>query len=78
MQQKGLLVLIILSCATGTVGDICMGIYHNITGNATEDYDDGKGNRRFAGFCTVYFTITEVTGERNETFKYQLRPTSSS
>lgn len=55
-----------------------MGIYHNITGNATEDYDDGKGNRRFAGFCTVYFTITEVTGERNETFKYQLRPTSSS
>lgn len=60
------------------VGDICMGIYHNITGNATEDYDDGKGNRRFAGFCTVYFTITEVTGERNETFKYQLRPTSSS
>lgn len=60
------------------VGDICMGIYYNITGNATEDYDDGKGNRRFAGFCTVYFTITEVTGERNETFKYQLRPTSSS
>lgn len=60
------------------VGDICMGIYHNITGNATEDYDDGKGNRRFAGFCTVYFTITEVTGKRNETFKYQLRPTSSS
>ena len=60
------------------VGDICMGIYHNITGNATEDYDDGKGNRRFAGFCTVYFTVTEVTGERNETFKYQLRPTSSS
>lgn len=60
------------------VGDICMGIYHNITGNATEDYDNGKGNRRFAGFCTVYFTITEVTGERNETFKYQLRPTSSS
>ena len=60
------------------VGDICMGIYHNITGNATEDYDDGKGNRRFSGFCTVYFTITEVTGERNETFKYQLRPTSSS
>lgn len=60
------------------VGDICMGIYHNITGNATEDYDDGKGNRRFAGFCTVYFTITEVTGERNETFKYQSRPTSSS
>lgn len=60
------------------VGDICMGIYHNTTGNATEDYDDSKGNRKFAGFCTVYFTITEVTGDRNESFKYQIRPTSSS
>ena len=59
-------------------GDICMGIYHNTIGNATEDYDDGKGNRKFAGFCTVYFTITEVLGERNEIFKYQLRPESSS
>lgn len=61
-----------------SAGDICMGIYHNTTGNATEDYDDGKGNRKFAGFCTVYFTITEVLGERNEIFKYQLRPESSS
>ena len=59
-------------------GDICMGIYHamNSSDNATEDYDDSRGNRRFAGFCTVYFTITEVTGERNEQFKYQVRPVS--
>ncbi len=59
-------------------GDICMGIYHamNSSDNATEDYDDSRGNRRFAGFCTVYFTITEVTGERNEEFKYQVRPVS--
>ena len=41
-----------------------------------EDYDDSLGNRRFAGFCTVYFTITEVTGDRNQTFKYQVRPVS--
>lgn len=59
-------------------GDICMGIYHamNSGDNATEDYDDSRGNRRFAGFCTVYFTITEVMGERNEQFKYQVRPVS--
>ena len=59
-------------------GDICMGIYHamNSSDNATEDYDDSRGNRRFAGFCTVYFTITEVMGERNEQFKYQVRPVS--
>ena len=56
-------------------GDICMGIFHSEVSadNATEDYDDGKGNRRFAGFTTVYFTITGVEGSRNEAFTYQLR-----
>ena len=39
-------------------GDICLGIYHAGAGDATADYDDGRGNRRFAGFTTVYFTIT--------------------
>ena len=60
------------------VGDICMGIFHSLTSsdNATEDTDDSRGNRTFAGFCTVYFTITEVIGIRNEQFKYQLRPVS--
>lgn len=60
------------------VGDICMGIFHSLTSsdNATEDTDDSRGNRKFAGFCTVYFTITEVIGSRNEQFKYQLRPVS--
>lgn len=59
-------------------GDICMGIFHSLTSsdNATEDTDDSRGNRTFAGFCTVYFTITEVMGDRNEQFKYQLRPVS--
>ena len=59
-------------------GDICMGIYHSPDAeeNATEDWDDSLGNRTFAGFCTVYFTITEVMGERNGQFKYQLRPVS--
>ena len=60
------------------VGDICMGIFHSLTSsdNATEDTDDSRGNRTFAGFCTVYFKITEVMGDRNEQFKYQLRPIS--
>ena len=59
-------------------GDICMGIFHSLTAtdNAAEDTDDSRGNRTFAGFCTVYFTITEVMGDRNERFKYQLRPVS--
>lgn len=62
------------------VGDICMGIFHSLTSsdNATEDTDDSRGNRTFAGFCTVYFTITEVMGDRNEQFKYQIRPVSDS
>lgn len=60
------------------VGDICMGIFHSLTSsdNATEDTDDSRGNRTFAGFCTVYFTIIEVMGDRNEQFKYQIRPVS--
>lgn len=62
------------------VGDICMGIFHSQTSsdNATEDTDDSRGNRTFAGFCTVYFTITEVMGNKNEKFKYQIRPVSDS
>lgn len=60
-------------------GDICMGIFHSLNPaeNAAEDYDDGRGNRRFAGFATVYFCIEEVTGDRNEQFRYELRPLSA-
>lgn len=61
------------------VGDICMGIFHNFdpSNNATADSDDGRGNRTFAGFATVYFRITEVLGDRNERFRYELRPLSA-
>lgn len=61
------------------VGDICMGIFHNLntSENATADYDDGRGNRRFAGFATCYFRITEeLDTATHKTFKYQLRPVS--
>lgn len=62
------------------VGDICMGIFlsSESSDNATEDYDDSKGNRRFAGFATCYFRITEVLDTTTyKTFKYQLRPVSA-
>ena len=69
------------------VGDICMGIFHNFhkkSDNASADYDDGRGNREFAGFCTVYFRIIEVsdytdlegTTWHNKQFRYALRPAS--
>lgn len=55
--------------------DIALGIYH--FGNdkdATEDSDDSKGNFTFAGFATLYFRVTEVSGSNNNTFRYSLRP----
>lgn len=59
-------------------GDICMGIYHSLTPseNAAADSDDGRGNRRFAGFATCYFRIVEVTGVQHEQLRYELRPAS--
>ena len=61
------------------VGDICMGIFHDFdpSNNATADSDDGRGNFSFSGFATVYFRITEVLGDRNEQFRYELRPLSA-
>ena len=60
-------------------GEICMGIFHDFdpSNNATADSDDGRGNFSFAGFATVYFRITEVLGDRNERFRYELRPLSA-
>lgn len=62
------------------VDDICQGIWHEgmtTEDNDEEDYDDGIGNFRFAGFYTCYFRITEIleTG-RNSRFRYALRPVS--
>ena len=67
--------------------DICMGIFHdykNKANNATADADDGKGNRTFAGFCTVYFRIEEVSDVTDESgthvkklARYSIRPTSA-
>lgn len=75
--------LVTLKLEEGEIGavkadDICMGIFHSpiASENASEDKDDGRGNRTFAGFATSYFRITEVLGDRNERFRYELRPVS--
>lgn len=60
------------------VDDICQGIWHNIGGgNSTVDSDDSRGNFTFAGFSTVYFRVTEILDETNNSkFRYALRPVS--
>lgn len=64
-------------------GDICMGIFHRINAdgspaasNATEDFDDGRGNFTFAGFTTVYFEVINVRSDNgiNNVVRYRLRP----
>lgn len=65
---------------TFDVDDICMGIYHSLTSedNATSNYDDSKGNRRFAGFATSYFRIIQVMDNQRSTLRYELRHISES
>ena len=58
------------------VGDLCMGIWHDTTGNAEDTTDDHRGNFTFAGFKTVYFEITAVSGANNSSFAYILRSSS--
>lgn len=55
------------------VGDLCMGIWHDQSGNADANTDDNRGNFTFAGFKTVYFQITGVSGANNQNFTYLLR-----
>ncbi|MEG0107608.1 MAG: hypothetical protein RR705_01985, partial [Lachnospiraceae bacterium] len=59
------------------IDDICMGIYHSLDplDNSTITEDDGRGNRKIAGFATVYFRITEIIDDRKR-FKYVLRGVS--
>lgn len=60
--------------------DICMGIFHsiNLDDNSTVNYDDSKGNRRYAGYYTSYFRIIQVLDQRKTKFRYELRNLSSS
>lgn len=74
--------VVTLKLEAGQIGavafdDLAMGMYHFESGNATEDYDDGKGNRRFSGFTTVFFRITEIIESGlNSKFRFELRSVS--
>lgn len=76
---------IVLHLQDGEIGkiavdDICQGIWHegmDIESNESDDYDDGIGNFKFAGFYTTYFRITEIIDTaHNSRVRYALRPTS--
>lgn len=59
--------------------DYCMGIFHNLNGNAEQTTDDKQGTMQYSGFCTVYFRIQEITETaHNSEFIYELRPCSDS
>lgn len=76
---------IVLHLQDGEIGkiavdDICQGIWHegmSIEDNESDDFDDGIGNFKFAGFYTAYFRITEIIDTtHNSRVRYALRPTS--
>jgi hypothetical protein len=79
-DMVGIITLRLESGEVGTFaeGDICMGVFHDFgTGemNATEDVDD-MGDRTFKGFYTVYFRVTKILDESdNSRFEYALRGT---
>lgn len=59
--------------------DLAMGYWHDelTRNNDTEDFDDGMNNRRYAGFYTSYFRITEILDDKaNNRFRYELRGVS--
>lgn len=65
------------------VGDLCMGYWHDMSGDNSEtDSDDRHGRMAFSGFKTVYFRITSIpdydpSGKSNldkHYFEYTLRP----
>ena len=54
-------------------GDICRGMFHNLSGNPTTELrEDGCGFVQIAGFSTAYFTPTEVY-DNGARFKYALK-----
>lgn len=74
---------IVLHLEDGEIGavdydDICQGIFHDsatIGNNSKDNFDDGIGNFRFAGFFSSYFRITELidSDSGNSKFRYTLR-----
>jgi len=81
MQADNISGTVVLKLEDGDIGrvavdDLCMGIWHYPSGNATDNHDDSMGNYRFAGFGTSYFRITAVRGANNNEFDFTMRPIS--
>ena len=81
MQADNISGTVVLKLEEGDIGrvavdDLCMGIWHYPSGNATDNHDDSMGNYRFAGFGTSYFRITAVRGANNNEFDFTMRPIS--
>lgn len=57
------------------INDFCRGIFHNLTGNATEGGIDAQGFEVLVGFSTAYFTPVEIID--NAHFRYELKPGST-
>lgn len=81
MQADNISGTVVLKLEDGDIGrvavdDLCMGIWHYPSGNATYNHDDSMGNYRFAGFGTSYFRITAVRGANNNEFDFTMRPIS--
>lgn len=56
------------------LGDLCMGMWHDVSGgNATEDSDDKKGSFTRKGFKTIYFLVQSTSGSNNKQFRYILK-----
>lgn len=51
--------------------DICRGIFHNLTGNSSEEKEDDCGFLQLVGYSTSYFTPTTIRS--NDSFAYSLR-----
>ncbi|MBO4906225.1 MAG: hypothetical protein J5486_04200 [Bacteroidaceae bacterium] len=61
------------------VDDLCMAFWHdedNPSLNSSDSYDDGRNNRRMAGFATCYFLLTAVNGSNNGEAEFVLRGVS--
>lgn len=55
------------------INDICRGVYHFTDNNNSDSSVDDCGFESYAGFTTVYFSVTEVLDAYGKQFKYSLR-----
>jgi hypothetical protein len=77
-DKTGIITLKLESGQVGAIeeGDLCMGIFHNVSDiNETEYYDGRNGVFTFAGFQTIYFRVEKILDDAKSQFQYVLRKT---